>query len=100
MKRVDFDTIVDHLGLTHIIRSKAESATTRIKRLLEKKYWLLVQTQSQTKATGITLPEVHGAKEMLDTKVLPEKQKSQIQTEQVGKNRPKLGRGRTGIRCK
>ena len=33
--RVDFDAIVDHLALTHIIKSKAEPATTRIKRLLE-----------------------------------------------------------------
>ena len=31
LKRVDFDTIVDHLALTHIIKSKAELATTRIK---------------------------------------------------------------------
>ena len=35
LKRVDFDAIVDHLALTHIIKSKVESATTRIKRLLE-----------------------------------------------------------------
>ena len=35
LKRVDFDMIVDHLGLTHIIKSKAELVTTRIKRLLE-----------------------------------------------------------------
>ena len=35
LKRVDFDAIADHLGLTHIIKSKAEMATTRIKRLLE-----------------------------------------------------------------
>ena len=35
LKRVDFDAIVDHLALTHIIKSKAELATTRIKRLLE-----------------------------------------------------------------
>ena len=35
LKRVDFDAIVDHLALTHIINSKAESATTRIKELLE-----------------------------------------------------------------
>ena len=35
LKRVDFDEIVDHLALTHIIKSKAELATTRIKRLLE-----------------------------------------------------------------
>ena len=35
LKRVDFDGIVDYLALTHKIKSKAELATTRIKRLLE-----------------------------------------------------------------
>ena len=35
LKRVDFDAIVDHLSLTHIIKSKTEPAMTRIKRLLE-----------------------------------------------------------------
>ena len=35
LKRVDFDAIADHLALLHIIKSKAEPATTRIKRLLE-----------------------------------------------------------------
>ena len=35
LKRVDYDAIVDHLALTHIIKSKMEPATTRIKRLLE-----------------------------------------------------------------
>ena len=35
LKRVDFDAIVDHLALTHIIKSKMEPMTARIKRLLE-----------------------------------------------------------------
>ena len=35
LKKVDFDVIVDHLVLTHIIKSRAAPATTRIKRLLE-----------------------------------------------------------------
>ena len=35
LRRVDFDAIVDHLALTHIIKSKAEPATTIMKRLLE-----------------------------------------------------------------
>ena len=35
LKRVDFDAIVDYLSLTHIIKSKAEPTTSRIKRLLE-----------------------------------------------------------------
>ena len=34
-KRVDFDALVDHLALTHIIKSKMELANTRIKSLLE-----------------------------------------------------------------
>ena len=35
LKRVNFDAIVDHLVITHIVKSKAEPATTEIKRLLE-----------------------------------------------------------------
>ena len=35
LQKVDFDAIVDHLALTHIIKSKMEPTTTRIKRLLE-----------------------------------------------------------------
>ena len=35
LKKVDFDAVVDHLAITHIMRSKAELAMTRIKRLLE-----------------------------------------------------------------
>ena len=35
LKRVDFDAIVDHLALVHILKSKTEPVTTRIKRLLE-----------------------------------------------------------------
>ena len=35
LKKVDFDAIVDHLALVHILKSKTEPATPRIKRLLE-----------------------------------------------------------------
>ena len=35
LKKVDFDVVVDHLAITHIMRSKAEPATTRIKRSIE-----------------------------------------------------------------
>ena len=34
LKKVNFNAIVDHLAITHIMRSKAEPSTTRIKRLL------------------------------------------------------------------
>ena len=35
LKKVDFDAVVDHFAITHFMRSKAEPATTRIKRLIE-----------------------------------------------------------------
>ena len=35
LKRVDFNAIVDHLALAYIIKTKAEPATIRIRRLLE-----------------------------------------------------------------
>ena len=35
LKRVDFNAIVDHLALIHILKSKTEPTITRIKRLLE-----------------------------------------------------------------
>ena len=35
LKRVDFDAVVDDLAIMHIIKSKMEPATNRIKRLLE-----------------------------------------------------------------
>ena len=35
LKKVDFDAVADHLAITHIMRSKAEPAMTRIKRLLD-----------------------------------------------------------------
>ena len=35
LKRVDFDALVDDLAIMHIMKSKAEPASNRIKRLLE-----------------------------------------------------------------
>ena len=121
LQRVDFNVIVNQLSLTHIIKSKAEPATIRIKRLLElisshsfnlyhikgkdivlsnflsrqnndnsnlheiipisfnmyqvihEKYYYtenyLVQTQSQTRSSGIKLPEVHGVGKNLDPNI-------------------------------
>ena len=31
LRKIDFDAIVDHLALMHVITSEAEPATTRIK---------------------------------------------------------------------
>ena len=151
MKRVDFDATVDHLALTHIIKNKAEPATTRIKGLLEilssysfnlyyvkqknvilsdflsrqkhddsnpheiihyryynigeimdEKY--LVQTRSQAKSSGITLPEVQWIDKGISPNVQPEKQviKPIIVPEVKGitQNKPRLGQGRAGVRRK
>ena len=35
LKRVDFDAVIDHLAIMHIMKSKMEPATNRIKRLFE-----------------------------------------------------------------
>ena len=35
LRKVDFDAVVDHLAIMHIMRSKVEPTTPRIKRLLE-----------------------------------------------------------------
>ena len=35
LKRVDFNAVMDHRSVTHIIKCKAEPATVRIKKLLE-----------------------------------------------------------------
>ena len=34
LKKVDFDAVVDHLALVHILKSKTESATPRIKEII------------------------------------------------------------------
>ena len=60
----------------------------------------LVQTRLQTKAAGIKLPEVHGARKTIPIHSPIEKQRPQIQERQVDNNRPKLGRGRAGMQHK
>ena len=42
LKRVDFDPIVDHLALTHIIKSKAEPTTTKIKKVFRNFKFLFI----------------------------------------------------------
>ena len=54
----------------------------------------VVQMESQTKATGVKLPEVHCVRKTIIVNTPIEKQKPQIQEKQVDNNRPKLGRGR------
>ena len=56
----------------------------------------LVQTQSQIKVARIILLEVHGSKKTLTI----ESPKPQIPAKPMDKNRPKLGLGRAGMKCK
>ena len=67
---------------------------------IETKERYLFQTQPQTKSSGIALPEVHGAKKILNMCVLPEKQKISLQNRMIVENKPRLGQSRVGIRHK
>ena len=155
LRKVNFDAVVDHLAIIHIMRSKVEPATTRIKRLLEvlssysfnlyytkgkdmilsdflsrqnvddsnpheiiaisfnlrtvlqdnyynlvgEKERYMIQTRSQTKASGVQLPEVHGTRKGLDPHKIPEKQ-LQPAVKLTIEKKPRLGQGRARIKRK
>ena len=63
----------------------------------EEKY--MVQTRSQTKASGVQLPEVHGSRKRLDPHRIPEKQSQPIARLDVDR-KPRIGQGRAGVRRK
>ena len=52
------------------------------------------------RSSGVTLPEVYGAKKILDMNILPKKQKVVLQNKKIIGNQPRLGQGRAWIRCK
>ena len=62
----------------------------------------LVQTRSQAKSSGITLPEVHGVDKGIESNIQPDKQviKPRISSEAKGvtQNKPRLGLSRAGIK--
>ena len=57
----------------------------------------MIQARSQTKATGIQLPEVHGSKKGLDPHKIPEKQLQPMIGSHIDR-KPRLGQGRAGVR--
>ena len=63
----------------------------------EEKY--MVQTRSQTKASGVQVPEVHGFRKRLDPHNIPEKQPQPIMGLDVDR-KPRIGQGRAGVRRK
>ena len=59
----------------------------------------MIQTRSQTKASGVQLPEVHGTRKGLDPHKIPEKQPQPI-VRLIIEKKPRLGQGRAGIKRK
>ena len=53
----------------------------------------MIQTRSQTKASGVQLPEVHGSRKGLDPHKIPEKQPQPIVRPSI-EEKPRLGQGR------
>ena len=78
-----------------------------IKSILQDKYYnvnedeekYMVQTRSQTKASGVQLPEVHGLRKRLDPHKILEKQPQSIMGLDVDR-KPRIGQGRAGVRRK
>ena len=59
----------------------------------------MIQTRSQTKASGVKLPEVHRTRKGLDPHKIPEKQPQPV-VKPVIEKKPRLGQGRAGIKRK
>ena len=67
--------------------------------LEEEKERYMIQTRSQTKASGVKLTEVHGTRRGLDPHKIPEKQLQPV-VKLVIEKKPRLGQGRAGIKRK
>ena len=63
----------------------------------EEKY--MVQSRSQTKASGVQFPEVHGSRKRLDPHKIPEKQPQPIMGLDL-ERKPRIGQERAGVRRK
>ena len=59
----------------------------------------MIQTRSQTKASGVQFPEVHGTRKGLDHHTIPEKQWQPI-IRLIIEKKPRLVQGRAGIKRK
>ena len=59
----------------------------------------MIQARSQTKASGVQLPEVHGTRKGLDPHKILEKQLQPVVKQAIEK-KPRLGQGRVGIKRK
>ena len=65
----------------------------------------MVQTRTQSKTSGINLPEVHGVDKGINPHVRPEKQTLKpttvtTETKTPTQTKPRLGKGRAGLRRK
>ena len=81
--------------------------SSNLRTVLQDKYYSLegenekymIQTRSQTKASGVQLPEVHGSRKGLDPFKILEKQPQPIVRQSI-ETKPRLGQGRDGVRRK
>ena len=54
-----------------------------------------MQTQSQTKSSGIKLPDVHGVSKNLNPNIQPEKQATRpLKGNEILQEKPRIGQGR------
>ena len=67
--------------------------------LEEEKKRYMIQTRSQTKASGVKLPEVHETRKGLDPRKILDKQLQPV-VKPVIEKKPRLGQGRAGIKRK
>ena len=97
-----FQDNVDDSNLHEII-----PISFNLRTILQDKYYNLeevkerymIQTRSQTKASGVKLPEVHGTRKGLDPHKILEKQLQPV-VKPVIETKPRLGQGRAGIKRK
>ena len=102
LSRQKYDDSNPHeiIPLSFCMQNILQSRYYNINEGKEGKY--LVQTRSQAKSSGITLPEVHGVDKGIDLNILLEQQvmKPIISSEVKGvtQNKQRLGQGRTDIK--
>ena len=95
-QKIDDSDINEIIPISFNVRSVLQDKYYSLERESEK---YMIQTRSQTKASGVQLPEVHGSKKGLDPYKKPENQPQQIVSSKLGR-KPRLGQGRAGVRRK
>ena len=95
-QEVDFSDTNDIIPISFNVRSVLQDKYYSLEEESEK---YMIQTRSQTKASGAQLPEVHGSRKGLDPHKKPENQPQPIVSSEIDR-KPRLGQGRAGVRRK